>query len=107
MKNQLNWLKISILGSLLVVFAIGSVTAHEDELNRSKWIEKQKKVTYSYSLRPSDKININNQFGDVKMKLWQENSIKVDIIITANAPTESRAVEFLRMVEIANRYAGG
>jgi hypothetical protein len=107
MKNQLNWLKSSILGSLLVVFAIGSATAHEEELDRSKWIEKQKKVTYSYSLRPSDKININNQFGDVKMKLWQENSIKVDIIITANAPTESRAVEFLRMVEIANRYAGG
>jgi hypothetical protein len=107
MKKQTNWLKRSILGSLLVVFTVFTANAHGGELDRSKWVRKQKKVTYSYSLKPSDKININNQFGDVKMKLWQKNSIRVEVVITANAPTESRAVGFLRMVEIANRYAAG
>lgn len=104
MKNQTNWLKKLLLGSLLMVFTFVTANAHEGEPDRSNWIEKQKKVTISYALKPSDKININNQFGDVKMKLWQENSIKVEVVITANAPTEARAIEFLRMVEIANNY---
>lgn len=104
MKNQTNWLKSTLLGSLFAVFTIITATAHEGEPDRSNWIEKQKKVTISYALKPSDKVNINNQFGDVKMKLWQENSIKVEVVITANAPTEARAIEFLRMVEIANNY---
>lgn len=109
MQKKMNWLKSTLFGSMLVVFVTLSANAsiNGESEDRSNWVEKQKKVSYSYSLKSNDKININNQFGDVKLKLWQENSIKVDIVITANAPTEIRTLEFIKMVEISNKYING
>lgn len=70
-------------------------------------IEKTKKVTYSYNLKADTPISIRNHYGDVKVKFWKSKSVKVDIQITANAPSEERVKSFLDIVEIKSNDEDG
>lgn len=63
-------------------------------------VEKSKALTYSYKLNVNDPIAIENHFGDVKIKLWDKEEIRVDITVTANAPTNDKAEAFLKMIDI-------
>ncbi|MFT5886065.1 MAG: hypothetical protein ACI9IP_002529 [Arcticibacterium sp.] len=70
-------------------------------------IEKKKSMSYSYDLGTQDPINIENHFGDVKVKFWEQNKIKVYITITANAPTEKKVNTFLSIVDIDRSTENG
>lgn len=107
MKKHQNWSNALLLG-ILLVFSTGMTSiANPHESDRSKWVESKKQLSYTYSLNPEDEIKINNQFGDVKMKLWSQNSIKVEITITGSAPTEVKATEFINMVKVVNSRIDG
>lgn len=63
-------------------------------------IEKKKSLTYSYKLDATDPVNIENHFGDVKVKFWNKDEVMVNILVTANAPTEKKVDAFLSIVDI-------
>jgi hypothetical protein len=107
MKKQRNWSNELLFGTLLVFSVAITAFATPHETDRSRWVDVKKRLSYSYILNPKDKISINNQFGDVKMKIWDQNAIKVDILITGSAPTEGKAREFVRMVDIINQRTTG
>lgn len=91
----MSWFKI-LFTFFGVCFAF-VLRANED---KSLWVEKKKTLSYSYDLAPSDKISIDNQFGDVKMKIWNSERIRVEIVITANAPSDLKAEEFLKLAYV-------
>ncbi len=69
--------------------------------------EKRKQLSYSFSISQNDRINIDNQFGDVRVKFWNKNMVKVDIAVIANAPQESQAGSFLNLVSVVNNKENG
>jgi hypothetical protein len=70
-------------------------------------IEKSKSLTYTYVLDDKTPVEIENHFGNVKVRLWDKNEIRVNVIITANAPTTEKAEEFLKIVHIETNNQSG
>ena len=81
-------------------FAFGA-TAHE-------WgtIEKKKSVIKIYDTSSKDNLLLDNQFGQVKVNLWDKNEIRIDIHIIANSSSDDRAQEYLDGVVIEDKREG-
>src|SRR5689334_19165427 len=71
----------------------------EKEMVEPKY-KKTKSYSKSYSLSGSDKINLENQFGEMKLMTWDKNEIKVDVSITGKSDDESRAQQILDKISI-------
>ena len=63
-------------------------------------VEKKKNISTSFSVEASEKISLDNQFGDIRIKIWDKSEVRVDIIITSNASSEERAANFINTVVI-------
>ncbi len=70
-------------------------------------IEKKRTISKTFSVDSKDRLNINNQHGDVKIELWDKNEIKVDITITGYGTSESKAQELIDNVEITDKRETG
>ncbi|NOT52753.1 MAG: hypothetical protein HOP10_15925 [Chitinophagaceae bacterium] len=68
--------------------------------------KKTKTHSKSYSLSSSDKIRLNNQFGEMKLVTWEKNEIKVDVSITGKSDDEKRAQEIIDKISIADGKDG-
>ncbi|MCY7358671.1 MAG: hypothetical protein LH609_14680, partial [Rudanella sp.] len=69
-------------------------------------IEKKRTIIKMYDVDQKDKLQIDNQFGQVNVVLWDKSEIRVQIIVTANASTDDRAQEYLNSVEITDKREG-
>jgi hypothetical protein len=100
MKKLIIWLLLfSASGSLSPLLA--------SEQAEITMLEKRKQLSYSYTITSRDRINIDNQFGDVRVKFWNKNVVKVDITIIANSPSEEKASSFLNLVSVSNNKESG
>ena len=68
--------------------------------------EKKKTITKTFTVVSKDRLNINNQHGEVKIELWDKNEIKVDITIISYGVSEAKAQELLDNVEITDNREG-
>ena len=57
--------------------------------------EKTKTYTKTYDVSGSDKISIENSFGQTKLVTWAGSQVKVDVEIKADASTDERAQQLL------------
>src|SRR5215471_155974 len=62
--------------------------------------EKKKTYTKSYTVSNSDKIDIQNRFGELKINTWDKNEVKVDVTMTAKSNSDERAQEILDLISI-------
>lgn len=62
--------------------------------------EKKKTYSKSYTVSNTDKINIENKFGELKFNTWDKNEVKVDVTITAKANSDEQAQEILDNISI-------
>ena len=69
-------------------------------------VEKKKSMIKIYDVSAKDNLTIDNQFGQVKVNLWDKSEIRVDITITANSSSEDRAQRYLNSVDIVEKKAG-
>ncbi|MGC4103130.1 DUF4097 family beta strand repeat-containing protein [Ferruginibacter sp.] len=89
-----------------------SLLAQNDNENNNKdkkkkyEFEKSKTYSKSYNVSGSDKIVIDNKFGDVEVHTWAKNEIKVDVVIKASAKTEEWATSVLSDIEIEDSKSG-
>jgi len=95
--RKLNKYWVPIIG-LLITFA-----AQAKEYGN---IEKKKSVIKIYDVTSKDNLLLDNQFGQVKINLWDKSEIRVDISITANANNDDRAQQYLDGVEIEDKKDG-
>jgi len=63
--------------------------------NGDQLVEKIKTYSKSYSISGSDKITLDNQFGEMKINTWDKNEIRVDVRIEARGSTEELAQRIL------------
>jgi len=67
---------------------------------------RSKTFSKSFTVDRSDKINLNNQFGSITIKIWSKNEIKVDADIKAYAKTDDEAQKLLDDVVITATKTG-
>jgi len=68
---------------------------------------KTKAVNKSYNVSSSDKLKIENLFGDVEIHTWNKNEIKVDISIEVSANIEASAQKLIDGITISDSKSGG
>ena len=89
----LNVLSISlVLSAPLLSLAAGGGNPED--------VRKTKLINRSYTVTADDKLQIDNQFGDVTVTTWDQNKITVDIEIGARARTEEKAQDILNQIDI-------
>jgi hypothetical protein len=64
------------------------VSAIDPEPEQNGLIEKRRNIVKVFDVKNNDLLMVDNQFGQVKINLWSKEEIKVEIIITANAPSD-------------------
>jgi hypothetical protein len=75
--------------------------------NKKKYeFVKTKSVNKSYNVSSSDKLNIQNSFGSVKITTWDRNEIKVDVAIEVSSNVESRAQKLLDRINVSEGKSG-
>lgn len=79
---------------------VASATLDPDDSEQNGLVEKRRNIVKVFDVKKSDALEVDNQFGLVKVNLWAKEEIKVEIVVTANAPSDSRAAEYLSSVNI-------
>ncbi|MEO6281854.1 MAG: hypothetical protein ABIN80_19690 [Dyadobacter sp.] len=79
------------------------VSAIDPEPEQNGLVEKRRNIVKVFDVKNNDLLMVDNQFGQVKINLWSKEEIKVEIIITANAPSDDRASEYLGAVNIEEK----
>jgi hypothetical protein len=102
MKKLIQLYKQNVL--LICLLIAGQAFANDD---KTGWIEKKKNISFTYNLSASDKISLENQFGDIKVNFWNKNEVKVEVLILANATSEERASNFISMVDVFGKKTDG
>jgi len=72
----------------------GRSANNDGEVNRKKLINKH------YDVTADDKLEIENQFGNVVVSTWDKNEITVDIEIGVKASSEERAQEIMNEIDV-------
>lgn len=69
-------------------------------------VEKRKTVAKTYPVSSSDKLVLDNQFGEVKINTWDRSEVKIDVTVIAKSDDESRAQEMLDRIIIYEGKSG-
>jgi hypothetical protein len=99
MKMHTNLYKYILSTTLLLATSAWLFAADGD-------IEKKKTYSKSYPVGSNDKININNQFGEVRINTWGKGEVKVDVTITVKAGSDERAQAVLDNITIEDSKNG-
>lgn len=81
--------------------------SNSNDNNKKYEFVKNKAVNKSYSVSSSDKLKIQNSFGDVQVRTWNKNEIKVDVSIEVSANSEALAQKIIDKINIADTKSGG
>ena len=93
-------IKKPILHLLYSIALILPQTLFAENPDQNGLVEKRRNIVKVFDVGNHDLLMVDNQFGQVKINLWSKEEIKVEIIVTANAPTDERAAEYLSSVSI-------
>ena len=100
--------KIFKLFSITITFFLlqQNIFGQNDNYKKFKFV-KNKSFNKSYSISTSDKLVIDNSFGEVQVHTWNKNEIKVDVTVEASSNTESVAEKTIDGITIADSQSGG
>ncbi|WP_229217159.1 hypothetical protein [Dyadobacter luteus] len=79
------------------------LAVHAIDPEPSGLIEKRRNIVKIFDVKEQDVLMVDNQFGQVKINLWNKKEIRVEIVITANAPSDSRAAQYLGAVDVEEK----
>jgi hypothetical protein len=69
-------------------------------------VRKQRLINKHYDVKADDKLEIDNQFGNVVVSTWDKSEITVDIEISARASSEERAQEIMNQIDVKDGRDG-
>src|SRR5258707_12497803 len=94
MKKHIKVLSSISLFLLLSAPAFSKTGKNDEEVRRQRLINKH------YDVTADDKLEIENQFGNVVVSTWDKNEITVDIEIVVNASSDERAKEIMDEIDV-------
>ena len=63
-------------------------------------MRRKKTINKSYNVTSEDKLEIENQFGNVSIATWDKDEITVDVEISAKAATEQKVEDIMNEIEV-------
>jgi hypothetical protein len=90
MKNLRSNLSVSLLFFVILTGSTGTLSAQK----AVKEINKNYKITEGFSL------GITSKYGEINVVNWEKDELSVEVIITAESSSQSKAEELLKNVEI-------
>jgi len=85
--------------ALLLVLSAPVITQAQD-------VRRQRLINKSYDVTADDKLQIDNQFGNVVVSTWDKEQITVDIEISAKASTDDRAHNIMDKINVEDARNG-
>ncbi len=70
-------------------------------------VTREKKLSRHYNVKPGDKLEIDNIYGQLHVNTWDKNEVTVDVTITCKAATDDRANSEIDRVNIRNSADDG
>lgn len=95
--------KILIYSFSLILFSLSNLHSFAAEQN----VDREKKVVKNYTVSTSDKLNIENEYGQITVNTWDKNELSVEITIQSSSSSESKSISLLESVNISETKAGG
>ncbi|HUS01239.1 MAG TPA: hypothetical protein VMY77_05910, partial [Chitinophagaceae bacterium] len=96
---------LSLFIGLTIVFPAYSQEINNDSKHEPKF-KKQKSYSKSYGVSSSDRINLDNQFGEMKLITWEKNEVKVDASITAMSDDQADVQKLLDQITVTDEKSG-
>lgn len=97
-------MKTILLCSLLAL--VGTRPARAGHNPDNVLSEKRRLVTKSYHVTPKDRLALSNQYGEIRVELWNRNEVRAEITVTGYGSTDREAQELLDAVEIREERTG-
>jgi hypothetical protein len=85
--------------AVLLVLSAPVITQAQD-------VRRQRLINKSYDVTADDKLQIDNQFGNVVVSTWDKEQITVDIEISAKASTDERAHDIMNKLNVEDARNG-
>jgi hypothetical protein len=95
-----------ILSFFLLQHNVFSQNDNYNDNNKKYEFVKNKSVNKSYNVSSSEKLNIDNSFGDVEVHTWSKNEIKVDVTVEVSANAETLAQKIIDGITISDSRSG-
>jgi Putative adhesin len=99
--------KIFYLFSIVCAIVLTNADVAAQTAYSEKEFEKKKSITQTYDLSGSDRVALNNKFGNIKINTWEDSKIKVEIEIVVNAKTEARATKIIDGITVNHSKESG
>jgi hypothetical protein len=96
MTKHINPFKMLTLAAFIALPALSHAAGNGDGS------EKKKTISKSYTVSPSDKLKIENSFGDVVINTWDKNEFKIDIEMYAKATSDEKAQSILDKIKVSD-----
>ncbi|MDL2243993.1 hypothetical protein LJC54_00600 [Parabacteroides sp. OttesenSCG-928-J18] len=90
---------------VLLFLVIGSNCASGKDYVQDK--SNRREYTKTYKVNPSDKVDIDNKYGDITITHWGKNEVEIRVVVEASARNEARVKELLNYVSIDFDQKGG
>jgi hypothetical protein len=92
------WYSLLLMGTLLTPLWAKNEGVEEGE--------KKKVYAKTFAVTNKDNLLIDNQFGFVKINIWDKNEIRVEVVIKTAANSDKRAQCYLDGIEIIDKRVG-
>ncbi len=99
--------KIFYLFSVACIVLTANANVLAQTSHTENEFEKKKNITQIYDLSGSDRVSLNNKFGNIKINTWSESKVKVEIEIVVNAKTEAKATKIIDGITVNFRKENG
>lgn len=83
-----------------------SAQQNNQEQEENSDAQRVRKVSKSFNLDKDDKVVIDNQYGEIVLKTWNKNEVKVDVDINVYSNSESDAQKLIDGVSIDGNKSG-
>ena len=98
---------VKLLSIVLSLFILQQNVFAQNDNNKKYEFVKNKAVNKSYTVSSSDKLTIQNSFGDVQVHTWAKNEIKIDVTVEVSANSEAVAQRIIDGINVADSKSGG
>jgi len=98
---------VKIICTAVLMVAFVQLHAQDEKKKEKKKYEnfKERNISKTYSASGNN-LNIENQFGDVKITAWDKNEIKVDIHIEASSTDKDFAEQTFNRLDVKDKQEG-
>jgi hypothetical protein len=82
---------------LALLLPLGGLAADQDY---------EKRLSETYFVNPDARVNLDNRYGEIKVVTWNQQRVKVDVLIRVDARSEDDFQETLERIDVVIRGGG-